>query len=312
MTDLLWLPDACRLAVSGTGRQVHLEPGWEKRGGTLASSVPFVVGHHTGTPLTAANAAQDLPTHNVLVNGRTGLAGPLCNIAMGRCGDLYVIAARQANHAGESAYMGHTGLNDESIGIEAESPGDGTWTAGQVDMWPRVVGALLHYLGRPSTYYASHRTVATPKGRKTDPVGISDEWVRAESDRVRTEGFTDMDAVQDARLKNIELWLGDLIHNHLESGGGKLQINWRGQEIEQHMRALLGMEPVAAFDPADGRPLGGAAVPVVPAGEVAPLVALLQEMRADITELREQLAALAGPGIVIKSEGEIITRATTA
>lgn len=170
-----WLVDAARTATAGTGKSVYVQPGWETRGHGGLRLVEVVVGHHTATP---ESSPGDYPSLNVVTYGRSDLPGPLANLGLGRGGHVYVIAAGLAYHAGASAYAGFVDLNDESIGIEAEDSGDGVWTQDQLFMYPRLVGALLQYMRRGVDRYASHRTVATPAGRKVDPAGIDDAWMR--------------------------------------------------------------------------------------------------------------------------------------
>lgn len=172
-----WLVDAARTAVAGTGKSVIVQPGWESRGHGGLRLLEVVVGHHTATP---ESAPGDYPSLNVVTYGRSDLPGPLAQLGLGRSGNIYVIAAGLAYHAGASAYAGYYDLNDESIGIEAEDSGDGVWTDAQLFMYPRLVGALLHYMRRGKDRYCSHRTCATPAGRKPDPAGISDDWMRSQ------------------------------------------------------------------------------------------------------------------------------------
>lgn len=168
---LRWLPDAARL----TGYPVLLVPGWEDRGHGGMRAAEVVMGHHTAT---AATATGDYPSLRVVRDGRADLPGPLAHLGLARSGAVLVIASGLCYHAGVSAYGEFTDLNDEAIGIEAESPGDGTWTAAQLDCYPRLVAALLHYMRRGPERYCSHRTAALPKGRKPDPKGISDDWMQ--------------------------------------------------------------------------------------------------------------------------------------
>lgn len=172
-----WLVDAARMAIAGTGKQVIVCAGWETRGHGGLRVVEAVIGHHTGTP---DSVAGDYPSLPVVRDGRSDLAGPLSNFGLARSGNPYVIAAGCCWHAGASAYAGFVDLNDEAIGIEAESAGAGGWTAGQLLMYPRLVGACLHYMNRSAGRYASHRTVALPAGRKSDPYGLSDDWMRTQ------------------------------------------------------------------------------------------------------------------------------------
>lgn len=170
-----WLIDAARMATAGTGRSVIVSPNWQTRGHGGLRLLEFVIGHHTATPETAGG---DYPSLNVVQNGRAGLAGPLAQLGLGRSGNVYVIAAGLSYHAGASAYAGFVDLNDEAIGIEAEDSGDGRWTEAELFMYPRLVGAVLYYLRRGVDRYASHRTIAVPAGRKPDPAGITDTWMR--------------------------------------------------------------------------------------------------------------------------------------
>jgi N-acetylmuramoyl-L-alanine amidase-like protein len=170
-----WLVDCARAAAAGTGKQVIVSPGWDSRGHGGMRVVEGVVGHHTGTP---ESAPGDYPSLNVVQNGRSDLAGPLSNFGLGRSGNIYVIAAGLCYHAGASAYAGFVDLNDEFLGIEAEDSGDGVWNDAQLFMYPRLVRACLDYMRRGVDRYASHRTVATPAGRKNDPWGITDDWMR--------------------------------------------------------------------------------------------------------------------------------------
>lgn len=170
-----WLADAARL----TGYPVVEIADWQSAGasgGEGMSVVEGVVGHHTATP---SSYAGDYPSLRVVRDGRTGLTGPLSHYGLGRSGTVYVIGAGKANHAGVSDWAGYTSLNDKFIGIEAEDDGlDGVWTPEQLDAYPRLVAAILHYMRRDASRYAGHKDVANPPGRKIDPNGIDSNWMR--------------------------------------------------------------------------------------------------------------------------------------
>jgi hypothetical protein len=166
-----WLVDAAR----STGYPVVALSGWESRGHGGMRVVEGVVGHHTATAQTAPG---DYPSLGIVTNGRSDLAGPLANFGLGRNGTIYVIAAGLAYHAGASRWAGFTDLNDEFLGIEAESAGTGVWTDAQRDCYPKLVAALLRYMSRGTDRYAGHKDVCVPAGRKIDPVGIDTAWLR--------------------------------------------------------------------------------------------------------------------------------------
>jgi hypothetical protein len=181
MVYIAWLADAART----TGYRVVEVAGWRSRGHGAMRLVEGVVGHHTATP---ARAGGDYPSLNVVTNGRSDLAGPLAHLGLGRDGTVYVIAAGVGWHAGASNWDGFVDLNDEFIGIEAESPGDGTWTAAQRDCYPKLVGALLRYMNRPKERYAGHKDVCRPPGRKIDPAGIDTAWMQNTAAKYITGG----------------------------------------------------------------------------------------------------------------------------
>lgn len=158
-----WLADAARL----TGYPVVEITGWRSRGHGGMTSVEGVVLHHTAGP-----RAGEYPSLAVVRDGRAGLAGPLSHLGLGRSGTVYVIAAGTSWHAGESRWLQWTGLNSRFLGVEAEDDGDGRWTREQLDCYPRLVAALLHYMRRGAARAAAHREVALPAGRKPDPAGI--------------------------------------------------------------------------------------------------------------------------------------------
>lgn len=199
-----WLVDAARLAARGTDWTVVVWPGWDTRGQGPMRLVEGVVGHHTATP---ESAPGDYPSATVVRLGRAGLSGLLAQLGLGRRKEIHVFGGGLAYHAGASAYAGYVDLNDEFIGIEAEDSGDGHWTPEALFMYPRLVGACLLYMRRGVDRYASHRTVARPAGRKPDPAGISDVWMRdraarfmagdIEEDDMQLTDRVDWDAIND-------------------------------------------------------------------------------------------------------------------
>lgn len=156
-----WLAAAARM----TGYPVVEVGGWRNRGHGPMRVVEGVVAHHT-----ADGSRGDYPSLNIVTYGRAGLAGPLSQLGLGRTGRIFVIAAGQAWHAGASSWAGFWDLNDEFLGIEAESVGTyDDWTREQRDCYPRLVAALLHYMRRGSGRCGAHKEVCRPRGRKIDP-----------------------------------------------------------------------------------------------------------------------------------------------
>lgn len=163
--SLTWLPEV----LTNAGLKVKESDGWETRGHGDMGKVAGVLCHHTGTP---GKNSGNMPTLNILINGRSDLAGPLSQLGLGRDGTYYVIAAGRCYHAGEGKWQGITAGNSSFIGIEAENTGgkdDKPWPEVQMDAYHRGVAAILKHLGRGPEFCAGHKEYALPKGRKSDP-----------------------------------------------------------------------------------------------------------------------------------------------
>jgi hypothetical protein len=155
-----WLADASRL----TGYPVVEVPGWKTLGHGGLRVCETTTGHHTANPQRG-----DYPSLNIVRNGRGDLAGPLAQLGLARSGTIYIIAAGLAYQAGASRWAGFTDLNDEGIGIEAESAGTvDDWTPEQRDCYPRLIAALLYYMRRGADRFGFHKEVCRPAGRKID------------------------------------------------------------------------------------------------------------------------------------------------
>lgn len=183
-----WLVDAARM----TGYPVVEVDGWQRRGSRSMRRVEGVVAHHTANPSTRG----DYPSLKIVSSGRAGLRNSLSAFGLGRSGTVYVIAAGESWHAGASAWAGHQDLNDEFLGIEAESCGTGDdWTREQRDCYPRLAAAILYYMRRGADRLAGHKEVCLPRGRKIDPAfwNMDDfrgkvAWMLADPHRRITQG----------------------------------------------------------------------------------------------------------------------------
>jgi peptidoglycan hydrolase-like protein with peptidoglycan-binding domain len=160
MADLTWLADVLKKA----GLKVAEQPGWQTRGRGPMGTVRGVMCHHTAGPKTG-----NMPSLDVVTNGRAGLSGPLAQLGLGRDGTYYVIAAGRANHAGAGVWKGITTGNSSFIGIEAENQGvaGDPWPDVQMDAYRRGVAAILTRLGADVSMCCGHKDYA-PR-RKIDP-----------------------------------------------------------------------------------------------------------------------------------------------
>lgn len=166
--SLTWLP----MVLQGKGLKVAEVAGWQTRGRREMGRVLGVMCHHTAGP-----PNKNMPSLRTLVEGRTGLAGPLAQLGLGRDGTYYVIAAGRCNHAGTGVWQGLRTGNSNFIGIEAENTGrsdDSPWPDVQMDAYRRGVAAILEHVGRTPIFCAGHKEFAPQ--RKIDPSFDMDEF----------------------------------------------------------------------------------------------------------------------------------------
>ena len=153
---VLWLSDVLRAA----GLHVVEHDGWRSRGREL-QSVEGIVCHHTAT----GKSWTDEAVARLLIQGRSDLPGPLCQLGLDRTGTYHVIAAGKGNHNGKGQW------GNQAIGIEAYNDGIGEpWVHVQLAAYIRGCAAICRHLGWPESKVKAHRE--TDPGRKPDPVGI--------------------------------------------------------------------------------------------------------------------------------------------
>ena len=165
---LTWLADVARTA----GLDVREVDGWRTRGvklrnGQLAKIDPrIVVDHHTASRQGSPN-----PSLRICTYGRSDLAGPLCNILIGRDSTVWIIAAGQTNNAGRISVPQFNAFhNAHTIGVEIENDGIGEpWTDQLCDTSARLDAAICAHLGWTAERCIAHKEAAIPRGRKTDP-----------------------------------------------------------------------------------------------------------------------------------------------
>jgi hypothetical protein len=128
--------------------------GWTTRGRSTFS--PRAVICHW----TAATSS----VTSLLMHGRTGIPGPLCNFeVLPGSGGVKLVAAGIANHAGV-ALPGYT--NSVSFGIEAAGP---PISEDEFKVYYALVAAICKVYGFDvNDRVRDHREVATPFGRKVD------------------------------------------------------------------------------------------------------------------------------------------------
>lgn len=173
--------------------------GWSTRGRGPLDAIDSIIVHHTASG--AKSGA--FPSRDVLVNGRSDLPGPLCQLAVtrpvpGHAPRWVVIAAGKANHAGKVREPWQA--NARSLGVEVENDGVGErWTPALLDVLARGLAALAIAYDVPTSRILGHREVCDPPGRKIDPsTSMTDLRAAVARERLRQENplmaLTDEDA----------------------------------------------------------------------------------------------------------------------
>lgn len=162
--SLTWLPQV----LLGAGLKVSETPDWKSRGRAEMGTVKGVMCHHTAT---AASAPGNMPTLQMLIDGRPDLPGPLAQLGLGRDGTFFIVAAGRCNHAGAGSWQGVTTGNSSFIGIEAENSGlpDNPWPSVQIDAYEHGAAAILKKIKSDAIMCCGHKEYALPPGRKSDP-----------------------------------------------------------------------------------------------------------------------------------------------
>jgi hypothetical protein len=185
-----WLRDA--------GLEVVEVDGWKQRGNP-SFNPGGVVCHHT-----AGGPSGDIPSLRVLIEGRSDLPGPLCQIGLARSGICYVVAAGRANHAGSGSWKGMVGTSSV-WGIEAENRGTQAaepWKAEQLEAY-RILAAVLQEHSAHATdaaYVCGHKEWAP--SRKVDPHTLSMQEFRAIVARIMAGEEDDLPYTEE-QLKKI-------------------------------------------------------------------------------------------------------------
>jgi hypothetical protein len=170
MTTRRTCPTTCPTYCAEHGLKVVEIDGWQTRERPASTGGFAPVGvlcHHTAS---SSNGQAAIP---LLVNGRSDLPGPLCQLSLDRQGVVYVVAAGRANHAGVAKPSGTVAGGDGNvlyIGIEAQNEGTGEpWPKAQYDAYVTLCAALcVEITGNSATPSAPTRRPRSP-GRSTPP-----------------------------------------------------------------------------------------------------------------------------------------------
>lgn len=159
--------------LRGAGLVVEEQPGWQTRGSALFAP-RAVMWHHTASAM-----GKNLPSLNIVTNGRPDLVGPLCHVLTGRDNCNVVIAAGRANHAGAGSWNGNSVGNSRYYGIEVENVGTTAepWRPDQLQNVAEVTAALISYDPALVAACCMHKEWAPQ--RKVDMHSVSGNEMRA-------------------------------------------------------------------------------------------------------------------------------------
>lgn len=192
---------ATRLRAAGL--EVREVAGWKTRAnssGLAAFNPKGGVNHHTAMP---SSVAGDIPSLNILVNGRSDLRGPLCNVALSRSGIFYVVAAGPANHAGlpdGGSIKGMTG-NSTAYGMEIEHDGVHPLEAKRVALAARAWAAIFRRGNIPASQLVQHWEWAP--SRKID---LATNMHGSDKPSPTAAAFRTLVADEIKKLNEVKLW----------------------------------------------------------------------------------------------------------
>jgi hypothetical protein len=178
-----YLPSNTADILRDAGLKVVEVPGWKTRGrppSTGSFNPVGVLNHHTGASALGKTMAwiMDYVKWLFLIGRPSdGLPPPLCQMALGRDGTVYLGAAGRANHAGKARARGTVAAGDGNsmyVGIE--------WMLSGTEAIPRVMyeaGVLLNKVlitkilhSSVGTVAAHYETSVTGKWDIGDPDGV--------------------------------------------------------------------------------------------------------------------------------------------
>jgi endonuclease/exonuclease/phosphatase (EEP) superfamily protein YafD len=189
------LPNNLPTILRSHGLKVVEIDGWQDRGRPASTGGFNPVGvlcHHTAS---ADNGRAAIP---LLVQGRSDLAGPLCQLSLDRQGIVYIVAAGRANHAGVAKASGTVSGGDGNtlyIGIEAQNLGTGEhWPKAQYDAYVLLAAVLsVEITGNSAQTVRAHKETSITG--KIDPAGPTPYEPTFDMDKFRLRVAAQMKAI---------------------------------------------------------------------------------------------------------------------
>lgn len=159
---------AAERAARDVGVRVIEVNGWKTRGhGSTPGRLLGTMTHDTVTPFSWSDAQ----LARLLRDGYARLPGPIANVGIGTTGNIILIAAGRAYHAGAGQWGGIPSGNLNTVGIETQCPGrPHPWNKRQYDANLAFVCHLHDLAGLSEKTAVGHKEWA--RSRKVDPWSV--------------------------------------------------------------------------------------------------------------------------------------------
>lgn len=215
-------------ALRAAGLEVVVITGWLARGRPGSFAPVGVLNHHTGASARGWTRVKELAYAKwMFLTGRSDLPAPLCQIALGRSGVVYVGAAGRANHAGTARASGSVAAGDGNTlyyGIEWMLSGTEPIPVEMMEAGVLLNAVLTEKQTRTSTETISchYNTSVTGKWDIGDPDGVLYNGARVlDIKRFRSRVGAARVRLYDSEVKNVDEITNVNSHGPLGRLGGE-------------------------------------------------------------------------------------------
>jgi hypothetical protein len=232
-----WLVRELRAEAKRLGLDIRIIPveGWENRGRPASTGHFDPQGQHTKHHTASTTSAADpIRTLRTIILGRPDLPGPLAQVTVAFNGDIYVVAAGRANHAGRIGKSGVIGMplgadgNALALGDEVDTNGTQTLPPDQIQSMALVSRVVTRHKGRTVAWIHRHQDISSTG--KWDIGNRTTQQLRDDAQRI------DQEADIVATLEQVEQMLDRKLEQKLEPINQQLK---GSRERERQLRAGL-------------------------------------------------------------------------
>lgn len=215
-------------ALRAAGLEVVVITGWLARGRPGSFDPVGVLNHHTGASARGWTRLKELAYAKwMFLTGRPDLPAPLCQIALGRSGVVYVGAAGRANHAGTARASGTVSAGDGNTlyyGVEWMLSGTEVIPDEMMEAAVLLNAVLTEKQTRTSvqTISCHYNTSVTGKWDIGDPNGVPYNGIGVlDISRFRRRVAMARERLYESKAKNVDEITNILSHGPLARLGGE-------------------------------------------------------------------------------------------